>query len=230
VSLKFPEFEIVGSDGKVHLGGCLPRQSKCGKLPGVPVWDGSRSDCPIVPPEQWKNQTSLRSYEWNDVDQNGHPACCLASLANIGEFFMAMHGREKTPLDWYKAWKYLSGGYGGVALDTALRYVMDPGFPLKDGSGHLRVKEVFDIPNVQALFSAPMRGVPLWYGASGHAEAGMTIFEENTHWQADIRGTWGKDYGQDGWYPRSYGYIAAGLPHYGAFAIREWELRPTDLE
>lgn len=225
--MEFPEFEIFTGPGEIRLGGCLPRQSACGMLPRVPVWDGARSDCPIVPRADWKTQPDHRAYEWSDNDQNGYPACTLASLANQAEFFLARTGRAKTNLDWLKAWRYLSGGYGGVALDTALRYVMDRGFPLSDGSGVLVASEVWDIPHIDAAFSAVMRGVPLWFGASGHAECGMTVVMAETAY-LDVRGTWGKGHGNQGWYERSLSYIAAGLPLYGAFAIREWRLRPID--
>lgn len=225
--MDFPEFKIVVGN-ETYITGCLPRQSRCGELSGIPVWDG-RELCPLVPTDQWRTQDPHRAYEWSDNDQNGYPACTLASLANQGEFFLARTGRAKTNLDWLKAWRYLSGGYGGVALDTALRYVMDKGFPLSDGSGVLTAKEVWDIPSIGSAFSAVMRGVPLWFGASGHAECGMTVIEDRGYY-LDVRGTWGRDYGDQGWYRRSQSYISAGIRTYGAFAIRTWELRPIDID
>ena len=224
--MEFPEFQVIRGN-ESYTSGCLPRQTKCGGLPGVPVWDGRSDPCPIVPRPQWGTQAHHRDYEWSDNDQGRTPSCTLASLANQGEFYLARMGRARTNLDWLKAWRTLSGGYGGVALDTALRYVMDAGFPLSGGQAVLVADEVWDIPNIDAAFSAVMRGVPLWFGASQHAECGMTVVIANG-FNLDIRGTWGRSYGTQGWYPRSEEYITRGLRIYGAFAIRTWKLRSMD--
>lgn len=231
---QWPEFvkfveDLDNSTGWMKMTGCLPRQTACGQLEGVPVWDGERSDCPLVPRDEWVTQPSQKDYEWSDNDQDRYPACTLASLANQAEFYLARTGRAKTNLDWLEAWRHLSGGRGGVALDTALRYVMTDGFPLSDGSGVLIAKEVWDIPNIDAAFSAIMRsGNGLWFGASGHAEWASRVVMGSSPF-AEIRGTWGRDYGESGYYKRSLSYIKAGLPLYGAFAIRTWKLRPIDL-
>lgn len=232
--MEFPEFVTVESNP--YMTGCLPRQTQCGELPGVPQWDGRRESCPIVQRSEWGTQRNHREYEWSDNDQARYPACTLASLANVGEFYLARTGRQRTNLDWLKAWRTLSGGYGGVALDTALRYVIDKGFPLSDGSGVLVAEEVWDLPHINAVFSSVMRGVPVWFGASSHAEAGMTVIATpaavvgvESVFELDVRGSWGVGYGDQGWYPRSETYIARGLPIYGAFAIRTWKLRERDV-
>jgi len=227
-STRFPEFERH-EGGRVLMTGCLPRQTPCGGIEGVKIWSPEFESCPIVPRDQWSTQPSLRPYEWRDNDQDGYPSCTLTSLANYAEFFLARTGRKKTPLDWLKAWRKLSGGYGGVALDAALRYVMSEGYPLLDGSGVLVATEVWDLSSTDAAFSAMTLGQGFWYGASGHAEWGASLLKSGAGVSAEIRGTWGRDYGQGGWYPRSESYIRAGIPSYGAFCIREWELRPIDL-
>jgi len=225
--MDFPEFKL-NVNGVPFMTGCLERVSQCGALAGVPQWNGQSEACPILRRELWATQAHHREYEWSDNDQGNTPSCTLASLANHGEFFLARMGRAKTNLDWLKAWRTLSGGYGGVALDTALRYAMTEGFPLSDGSGALIVDEVWDLPRIDAVFSAVMRGVPVWFGASQHAECGMTVVK-NGGFKLDVRGTWGRGYGDQGWYGRSESYIARGLPLYGAFAIRTWKLRSIDL-
>ena len=228
--LILPEYKVT-IDGREYTTGCLKRESRCGEVQGAHVWTGIGEPCPIVPRDQWRTQQTLEAYEWDDVDQDGYPACTLASLANAGEFHLARTGRDKTRLDWHKLWVILSGGVGGVALDSALRYVLTKGFPLLDEDGVLKPAEVWDIPTVAAAYSALMRAGTLWYGRfvgrGGHAECGLTLNVENGVADHDVRGTWGKDYGNNGWYPQRI--TQADIDAFGAFAFREWELRPRDL-
>lgn len=230
-NLILPEYKVT-IDGQEYTTGCLERKSRCGEVEGAPSWLRFDDPCPLVPRDQWKTQQSLVPYEWNDVDQDGYPACTLASLANAGELFLARTGRDKTKLDWYWLWDKLSGGYGGVALDHALRYVLDKGFPLKDGSGVLRPAEVWDIPTVDAAYSALMRGATLWYGRfvgrGGHAECGLTVNVEGDDVTHDVRGTWGRGYGTNGWYPQRL--TQRDIDAFGVFAFREWVLRARDLK
>jgi len=224
----FAEFRLPDRIGR--MGGCLQRTTKCGAIEGVPRWAGFEA-CPVLPIEELTASPSKRAYQWNTNDQNGYPSCTLTSKANVAEIAMAENGWKRRNVDWYYVWRLLSGGRGGVALDTAVRYLSEKGFPVLDDSGKvvgtIKIVEAWDIPTIQAGFSAVKKGYTLWYGASGHAEGGYSILDDGR--SLDVCGTWGSDYGDGGWYPRAWNYIAAGLPYYGAFATRAWELQEIDL-
>jgi len=225
----FSEFE-VSIGGRTYSTGCLPRTTRCGGIEHVKIWTPEVEACPIVPRDQWITQPSSKPYEWKRINQGKYPACTLASLANYLHMFLARMGRKRTEVDWLKAWRELSGGRGGgVALDAALTYVMKRGFPLLDGSGALAAREAYDLPTMDAFFSAQELGFGAWFGASGHAEFSPSHALRDGAVRGVIEGTWDDDYGDGCWYERSEAYIAAGLPSYGAFCVREWELRPIDL-
>lgn len=225
--IEFPEFYVIGEDHEAHMAGCLPRQTMCGDLAFAPTWDGEHTDCPIVPQSQFETQRDLRPYEeWHDCqnDQNGYPACTLASLATRLDFYltMSMGPRWNGKLDWHKAWKKLSGGYGGVALDSAMRYVEQEGFPIV-GGGRVLVLEVWDIPTVAAFYSASWSGHPPWYGryvrgGGGHAESVVRLIRDHRDLSTEVLGTWGREYGDNGYYRTQI--TQRDLDAFGAFAIR----------
>lgn len=223
--IDFTRWTVIDEDGRPHMGGALPRVSAIGDW--FPVWDGSDA-CPIVPRDQWKTQESLRPYEWRDIDQNGYPACCLAATANAIELHLAKTGRAKTPLDWLKAWRTLSGGRGGVAIDAALRYIMTNGMPLADGSGVLVVREVWDAPTIESFVSGLQRGCTGVYGHDVHAECGTRLVMEGGAAYVDTRNSWGRNWGDQGWHLFPASKIEIRL--YGAYLIREVELRPADTD
>ncbi len=222
--------------------GCLPRQTPLGSR--FPVWrpepDEEFPACPIVPRDDWQSQEPLDWAEYNDVDQNGDPACCLASLANAGEFHLAITGRERVKLDWHAAWMTLSGGRGGVALDTALAYIVDRGFPIIGSTERLFALEVWDCPSIESLASGIQRGCRgiygRWIGNGGHAEFPAFVTVASRKANFEVRGTWGRDYGRRGWYTVSEADILrtyrrmTGIEAFGAFLVREWKIRKADTD
>jgi len=245
ISRQFPEFVHIDPEGRQLMTGCLPRQSEVGNLVlasgrTVPVWDPKYDACPKIPRDQWVTQDDFSAYDTPERDchndQNGYPACTLASLATLMDFFLTMSGRAFTKLDWHKAWVALSGGSGGVSLDAALRYVIEKGFPLADGSGVLYVdeKEVWDLPDVEAYFSCRQKGVWTWHGRfmgrGGHAECGLRTKMQNGKAIIEVPGTWGRSYGNNGRYDVTEEQLDNGLGYFGGFGIGELKLRAIDIE
>ena len=203
---------------ETHVGGCLPRKWVPEASP-FPVW-GSDDTVPMVPKAEWVEGESLRGYEtWTrDVNQNGYPACCLASLANAMQFAMVRDGRPEVDLDWLAAWRKLSGGRGGVALDDAAAFVMDKGFPRLDGNGTVRISEAWDCPSVEALASALQRGALCTFGHSVHAEHASRLVKQSGVWMLDVRNSWGRDWGDNGWHLLPLSQVEM---RYSIIAIRE---------
>jgi hypothetical protein len=220
---KREDWLTVDAEGQKHVAGCCPRVSAPGQY--FPVWDGTVDTCPIIPRAQWKTTEPARPLEWRDIDQNGYPACCLAATGNAIEFTLRRRGRALTPVDWLKAWRTLSGGFGGVAIDSALRYIMANGMPLADGSGTIHVLEAWDATTVDAFASGLQLGCFGIFGHDQHAEAGMGLIVEGGPY-VDTRNTWGKTWGEAGWHKFPVDSIA--IQTYGAFLIRELEFRPID--
>ncbi len=217
----------IESEGRIYFGGCLPRESRLGEwFPEAGATDGP---VPLVPEKEWKTQELIRAYEWDDIDQGNTPACCLASTCNLAELMMALMGMAKTPLDWYKAWKVLSGGRGGVAVDVALRYAMTGGLPLKDGSGVVVFDEVWDCPTWQHFVSGLQRGAVGILCHDVHAEAGTRVVMQNGIAYIDTRNSWGWGWGKKGWHPEP-GFRADRIEirTYGAYLLRGLRLRKID--
>lgn len=225
--------DLVGPDGRAL--GCLRRVTEVGTV--FPRWESDKYDrAPTVPRAQWQTQAGLEWAEYRDVNQNTHPACCLASLANAGEFHLSANGREKTELDWYRAWMDLSGGRGGVALDHALEYVTTKGYPIVDRTERLFAREVWDAESPEDFLSGIFRGCRgiygRWIGRGGHAEFPAYVKMVSGKAVMRVRGTWGRDYSQSeqGWYDVPESDLVRGIPAFGAFLVREWELLPGDTQ
>jgi hypothetical protein len=210
---------------KERPDGCLQRQSHIGQW--LPEY-GTTEDCPLVPVEQWVSQEAKRWLEWGTIDQNGYPACCLAATCHAMQLVMALRNYERIALDWLKAWKKLSGGSGGVAIDVALREAMQNGIPRADGQGTVKITEAWDTRDIKAYFSGLRRGGIGVFGAQGHAECNTSVIVAGSDYSADTLNSWGQDWGEKGWHKTSYSKLAGGLPYYGAFLIRDVEIVGTE--
>lgn len=210
------EFRIWDEGGRV--GGCLERKWAPEASPFVP-W-GSTDDVPMVDPADWVEQESLRGCErWSrDINQNGFPACCLASLAHAMQFSMARDGRPVVDLDWLAAWRKLSGGRGGVALDDAAAFAASTGFPRLDGKGVVKIAELWDCGSIEALASALQRGCLCTFGHDVHAEAAIRMLKQGGKWMLDTRNSWGNDWGDSGWHLFPLSRVEM---RYSIIAIRE---------
>lgn len=238
-NLRFPEYELLCDDGQVRMTGCRERDSSPEDLQkaGVSrIWAGDVTPGPNLPRNEWQPQGSVEIYEAKhdcQNDQNGYPACTLASLATFLDFLRLIAGMALGKLDWYWLWDKLSGGRGGVALDTALRWITKDGFPLKDGSGKIVATEVWDITDVATFYSALQHGVMPWYGrftrgGGGHAEVATRFVGRDSGPTHEVLGTWGRSYGRNGYYPISI--TQRDINAFGAFAIRSIRLEARDLE
>lgn len=207
-------FRVWGHQGRI--GGCLPRKWAPEASPFQP-W-GSTDAVPMVDPSEWVEQESIRGYERRDVNQNGYPACCLASLANAMELGMVRDGRPHVALDWLAAWRKLSGGRGGVALDDAADFASKLGFPRVDGKGVVRIAELWDCGSTDALASALQRGCLCTFGHDVHAECATRLLKDGGKWTLDVRNSWSKDWGDSGWHLFPLSKVEM---RYSIIAIRE---------
>lgn len=189
------EFAIEQPDGSIKTGGCLDRKWAPEASPFEP-W-GSTSEVPMVDPADWVEQESLRVYQRRTSDQNGYPKCTLASLANAMELAMVRDGRPHVQLDDQKAWKALTGGRGGAALDDACAFAMDKGFPRLDGKGVVKIAEAWDCGSVEALGSALQRGAICTFGANVHAQCMTRLVKSKGKWCGDVVNSWG-EWGEQG--------------------------------
>jgi hypothetical protein len=215
------------------MSGCESRQQEVGAL--VPVYGaGDAAAVPLLPRSEWKDQESLRYLERRDINQNGYPACCLASLANAMELAMVRDGRPHRPLDWLRAWKALSRGRGGVALDAACRFAMDTGFPLADAGqggsqGVVKIAEAWDCDSIEGLASGLQRGCLATFGHDLHAECATRVTTQagRRGWFLDTRNSWGRSWGDSGWH--LFPLEEVEINTYGAILIRELAIVPGDL-
>lgn len=185
--------------------GCLPRESEVGER----IPRASRERIPIVLPGDWRELADCRYLErWpRDVNQNGYPACCLASEANAVQFTCAAaDSSEPIPeCDWHAAWADLAQNRrSGVALDTAIAAAMQDGIPLVDG-GKAMIREAYDAKTIEEFASALLRGFFCTFGHDGHAECALPSTRRTPRGGLEFltRNSWGRDWGDGGyhWYP-----------------------------
>jgi hypothetical protein len=220
------DFIITDDAGKMHVGGCLPRKWLPEASPFKP-W-GSDATVPMVPKSEWVDGETLRVYQRETVDQNGYPKCCLSAAKSAMQLAMVRDGRPFVSLDDQKPWKDLSGGRGGVALDDALAYAMDKGFPRLDGKGTVKIAEAWDCPSVEALASALQRGAICTYGAQVHAQCMTRLVKRNGVWCGDVVNSWGQFGEAGGPNNEFWGWHFVPLSEvemrYSIIAIREVEI------
>lgn len=195
-------------------GDCLLRVSSPGDW--FPVWSGGEEQCPIVP-KPWEAQASIKPFEDDahygilDVDQDGYNACCLAACANAIQFHLAIVGNRNA----------------GVAIDVALQYLTTKGMPIVGSTERVIVTEAWDAPTWEAFASGILRGCRGVYGhfvPGGHAECGLSI---TAFGDLETRNSWG-DNGR--WHVVPASNVSKGIPYFGAFLIREVQIRQADQE
>jgi hypothetical protein len=225
VSYQIPEgdpcgaakYRVWNQDGRI--GGCEPRRREIGVPGGLPVFETSKRITGIDR-ALWEPTPAPRWAERRDLNQNGYPACCLASLCNAMEIMAVLKGQPHRPLDWLKAWRKLSGGRGGVALDDAHEFAADTGMPLADGTGVVRILESLDCRTVDEYASGILQGAVGTYGHDVHAEAALGLAKDSKgRWCLDTRNSWGRDWGDKGWH--LFPLSAVELNTYGAILIVE---------
>lgn len=217
----------IGPDGIEYATGCLPRVTVCGTV--APVYAGEA--CPRIDRSEWTAQQPLDAYEYADENQNPNNSCCLTSLAIALEKHFSINGREKIRPDWLKIWRKLTRGRNvGVGLDKALAEILKNGFPIQGSTDVIELAEVWDVPDVDSFISGIYRGCVGTYGRFigrlGHAECAYYMKDAKT---VRVRGSWGKSYGQNGWYDVPLADLERGIPYFGAILIREVKLRPGDV-
>lgn len=227
-------------DGNTYMTGCLPRVSKLGELeitPGkfLPVCGGkAHSDGapPLIPREKLATTPDVRPYKWHDYNQGNNPSCALGSAANGLSLFAKIMGRFLAVLDFQKAWKELTGGRGGAAVDEVLQYLMTTGMPIVGSTDRVIVTEAWDCATVQGVYSGISAGCMCEYGhyvPGPHAECGARVIVRNGVITLDTLNDWGDDWGENGWHEVDEANLQEGIPKFGAFLIRECILRPADV-
>lgn len=214
--------------------GCLPRVTEVGRLEvfrrrqriTVPVWDERPETCPEIAFANWTAQPALHEYLKRHIDQNGYPACAMASLGHILERLMVRNGQRYRKLDWLRAWREITGGRGGIALDVALRYAFSPGFPIEgEESLRVHVTEAWDIPSIAAAGGAMQRGYEVHIGHDGHAEVACRIVRKGSsvaRSTMEVLNSWASET----WHEEPVSLIDL---NYGCFCPRAVEVFKEDL-
>lgn len=216
-------------DDQQYGTGCLPRATVVGSV--WPVW-GSMDSAPLVPESEWREQAEEAWQEQSpavwDYNQGTDPSCCLFATANAIQRYFLRAGLPNVELDPRKAWIECTGGRGGYAIDGALTYCRNNGFPLKVGTDRVKLVEAWDCPSGAAAVSAVMRGCIVVFGWSGlgpHAEC-LTRLGPNK--KPRVQNSWGFAWGDHGHHDVPLASIDAGIKVFGAFALRAFQLRPAD--
>jgi hypothetical protein len=240
----------------VCLGGCLPRTIPCGEVEGVPVWPGDEQ-CPIIPREEYLNQEEVRWPVYDLAYQNGYNSCTATSLRQHCQWSIGRAGLDQVILDDYKLWNHLTNGHNvGLSLQEVVAYIVRYGYPIKGSDQRLFPDEYYEHPAVESALSALQLGHGLWYGrhigSGGHAESATSmrviatlptsvgnrtylIFRSRKEGKVDsvsinVPGTWGTNYGDNGWYYVSESDLVRGIPTFGAYSFRTWKLGPADVD
>lgn len=221
---------LVQFDGFEGLGGLLPRTTPVGKIPVgmtyMGVWDERpEEECPIIPKDQWATSPTIRPYRWRFIDQNGYPACCLAALCNAVELLRSLQGRSQVKIDWEAAWRALSGGSGGVALDAAISYAMTTGLPL-EGGGRCKVTEAWEADSLEAFASGLQRGCTGVLAHDVHAEAACSLIVDSQGTDVDTCNSWYS--GDKDWHRFPLNRIE--YRSYGLILVRAVEILAADRE
>jgi hypothetical protein len=232
----FDRYIITGDDGIERMCGLEKRTTEIGGITyerdgvpcAVPQWKSDElEDCVVIPRSQWRTTEDMKPYEWSNRYQNGYPACCLAALCGAVEFFLAKNNRARTKLDWLKAWQTITGGRGGAAVDAALKYAMETGLPLADGSGVIRIVEAWDSPSVDAFASGLQKSCTGVACHDVHAECVVGLDVSGSKPSVQMVNSHYQDTGGQNWHLFPVDKIE--LSSYGAILIREVELRPIDV-
>jgi hypothetical protein len=232
----FTQYMQACEDGVVRMCGLEKRTTPIGGITylrdgvpcSVPQWKSDElPDCPVIPRAQWRTTEGMKPWEWSNRYQNGYPACCLAALCGAVEFFLAKNGRARTKLDWLKAWKDITGGRGGAAVDYALAYAMEKGLPLADGSGVIKIVEAWDSPSVDAFASGLQKDCTGLACHDVHAECVVGLDVSGSKPQVQMVNSHHQDLGGKNWH--LFPVDAIELSSYGAILIREVELRKIDV-
>ena len=210
--------------------GCLHRKSEFGKL-----FKPADGNIKVIPRSRWDDyETDLRPMVKTVLDQGSVGSCATEATAQaimIARAFADLPHVELNP--WFIYSRTSDGRDRGSSIDENLRFVQrygcapvsawgrDKGWKTKPSvAAHTAALdfadiEVFDISSVNEMVSALLLGMPVVYGANGHAVVKVKHFDADKG--IDIN-SWGTDW-REGGFGVWASYRAVNFA-YGAFAVR----------
>jgi len=230
--------EIIKSvNGQEFVVGCLPRTSKVGD--GEFKVLGEDSDSPIkvlTSRERDKlEDPDIISFIWHVINQANQGSCCGAAACGLVMLLRAMAGLKKLIMSQASLYGQGNGGRDqGMAIDTCLRKLSTVGacptsvieqydwhgFRRKtwmDGwekvAAKYRIMEWWDCPTYDHIATANKYGMPVIYGAKGHAVCRLKPRKDLNSWDY----SWG-DNGVGEW--ATVREMKYDVPRYGAWAGR----------
>jgi len=218
-----------------HRMGCLPRRTRPGQT--CPLFS---SRIKVIPRSDWESlakNITLRPFVKNVYDQGQVGSCASESMCQAVAISRATAGLTDVLFNPYGVYHFVNGGRDqGSTLDDNLNFGREYGcfpesvWPRSKGwqsrpdeeamaiAKNYRIVEYYEITTVEEFVSALLLGIPVTFGAKGHAVTGTKHLHQQM--APEIINSWSerwKDGGFGIW--ATYAELSNML-QYGVYAVR----------
>lgn len=217
-----------------HRLGCLPRRTKPGEK--CPLFSSRIKE--TIPEGEWdalSQEISLEPKVREVLNQKSVGSCASESKDGAEAIGLAVAGVPHVSFNPYGTYHFVNNGRDqGSTLDDNLEFGRDKGcFPesvwprskgwqprpddaAMEAAARYRIVEYYDILTIPEFVTALLLGIPVTYGAKGHAVTAV----RHTRNAPIIVNSWGESWENNGfgvW--ATYREIESSL-QYGAYAVR----------
>jgi len=226
------------SEPKYHNGyrlGCLPRRTKPGET--CPLFS---SRVQVIPEGEWEQRSkdiTLQPFSRTPFNQRNVGSCAAESKDKAVDTGMAVAGLPEVRFNPYGTYHFVNGGQDrGSTLDDNLNFGREYGcfpeavWPRSKGwqqkpdeaamaeAAKYKIVEYYDITTKAEFVSALLLGIPVTFGAKGHAVTAVAHLHARN--APLIINSWGETW-EDGGFGvwATYNELASML-RYGCYAVR----------